>query len=54
MARDAGVRAQFLTTQAWDPNKQLFGAATFIVGTAVTSFGALLLAGRSRSRSRSS
>jgi phosphate transport system permease protein len=34
----------FLTTQAWDPNKKLFGAATFIAGTAVTSFGALLLA----------
>ena len=34
----------FLTTQAWDPNKQLFGAATFIFGTIVTSFGALLLA----------
>ena len=34
----------FLTTQAWDPNKQLFGAATFIFGTVVTSFGALLLA----------
>ncbi len=34
----------FLTTQAWDPNKKLFGAATFIFGTAVTSFGALLLA----------
>jgi phosphate transport system permease protein len=34
----------FLTTQAWDPNKKLFGAATFIAGTAITSFGALLLA----------
>ena len=34
----------FLTTKAWDPNKKLFGAATFIFGTAVTSFGALLLA----------
>jgi phosphate transport system permease protein len=34
----------FLTTQAWDPNKKLFGAATFIFGTAVTSFAALLLA----------
>ena len=34
----------FLTSQTWDPNKQLFGAATFIFGTAVTSFGALLLA----------
>jgi len=34
----------FLTTQSWDPNKKLFGAATFIFGTAVTSFAALLLA----------
>jgi phosphate transport system permease protein len=34
----------FLTSQHWDPNKKLFGAATFIFGTAVTSFGALLLA----------
>lgn len=34
----------FLTSQHWDPNKKLFGAGTFIFGTAVTSFGALLLA----------
>src|SRR2546430_1677953 len=34
----------FLTTKAWDPNRKLFGAASFIFGTAVTSFGALLLA----------
>ena len=34
----------FLTTSGWDPNKKVFGAATFIFGTAVTSFGALLLA----------
>jgi len=34
----------FLTTKAWDPNKKLFGAASFIFGTAVTSIGALLLA----------
>jgi phosphate transport system permease protein len=34
----------FLTTDAWDQNKQLYGAGTFIFGTAVTSFGALLLA----------
>ncbi|HKB19853.1 MAG TPA: phosphate ABC transporter permease subunit PstC [Gaiellaceae bacterium] len=35
----------FLTTQAWgDNNKTLFGAKSFIFGTAVTSFGALLLA----------
>ena len=35
---------RFLTTQAWDQNKELFGAKSFIYGTAVTSFGALLLA----------
>ena len=34
----------FLTTTAWDQNKKLFGAESFIFGTAVTSFGALLLA----------
>jgi phosphate transport system permease protein len=34
----------FLTDTHWDPNKRLFGAGTFIFGTAVTSFGALLLA----------
>jgi phosphate transport system permease protein len=34
----------FLTTQAWDQNKELFGARSFIFGTAVTSLGALLLA----------
>jgi phosphate transport system permease protein len=34
----------FLTTKAWDPNKKLVGAASFIFGTAVTSIGALLLA----------
>jgi phosphate transport system permease protein len=34
----------FLTSQAWDQNKELFGAKSFIFGTAVTSFGALLLA----------
>jgi len=35
----------FLTTQAWgDNNKTLFGAKSFIYGTAVTSFGALLIA----------
>ena len=34
----------FLTAQTWDPPKKLFGAGTFIFGTAVTSFGALLLA----------
>ena len=35
---------EFLWTQAWDQNKELFGAKSFIYGTAVTSFGALLLA----------
>ena len=35
---------EFLWTQAWDQNKELFGAKSFIFGTAVTSFGALLLA----------
>jgi phosphate transport system permease protein len=34
----------FLWTQAWDQNKELFGARSFIYGTALTSFGALLLA----------
>src|SRR5512133_1983524 len=35
----------FLTTQAWgDKGNTLFGAKSFIFGTAVTSFGALLLA----------
>jgi phosphate transport system permease protein len=35
---------EFLWTQAWDQNKELFGAKSFIFGTVVTSFGALLLA----------
>jgi phosphate transport system permease protein len=35
---------RFLTTQAWDQNKELFGAKSFIFGTVVTSFGALILA----------
>ena len=35
----------FLTTQAWgDKGNTLFGAKSFIFGTLVTSFGALLLA----------
>jgi phosphate transport system permease protein len=35
----------FLTTQAWgDKGKTLFGAKSFIYGTAVTSFGALVIA----------
>jgi phosphate transport system permease protein len=39
----SGLR--FLTDTTWDPNHGVFGAATFVFGTAVTSFGALLLAG---------
>jgi phosphate transport system permease protein len=35
----------FLTGRVWDPNHGVFGAATFILGTVVTSLGALLLAG---------
>lgn len=36
----------FLTTKTWDPGThQLFGAAAFLFGTAVTSLGALLVAG---------
>jgi len=35
---------KFLTTQAWDQNKEAFGARSFIFGTVVTSFGALILA----------
>jgi phosphate transport system permease protein len=35
----------FLDGQVWDPNHALFGAATFIFGTIVTSLGALLIAG---------
>ena len=34
----------FLWSTTWDPNKQAFGAADFIFGTAVSSFAALLLA----------
>jgi phosphate transport system permease protein len=34
----------FLTTTGWDPVHEQFGAANFLFGTAVTSFGALLLA----------
>jgi phosphate transport system permease protein len=37
---------RFLTTKQWDPGtRQVFGAAAFLFGTAVTSFGALLIAG---------
>ena len=36
----------FLTTKTWDPGaRQVFGAAAFLFGTAVTSLGALLVAG---------
>jgi phosphate transport system permease protein len=34
----------FLTSTGWDPVHQQFGAANFLFGTVVTSFGALLLA----------
>ncbi len=34
----------FLTHSAWRPNFGIFGAGTFLYGTAVTSFAALLLA----------
>ena len=34
----------FIWTNAWNPNSELFGAASFIFGTVVTSFIALLLA----------
>ncbi len=34
----------FLTSTSWDPVREQFGALPFIVGTLLTSFGALLLA----------
>jgi phosphate transport system permease protein len=34
----------FVTTNAWNPNSAAFGAASFIFGTVVTSFIALLIA----------
>ena len=34
----------FITTNNWDPVHSQFGAASFIYGTAVSSFGALLIA----------
>jgi phosphate transport system permease protein len=34
----------FLTSRTWNPSEEVYGAATFIFGTALTSFGALLLA----------
>jgi phosphate transport system permease protein len=37
-------RFGFLTSQIWDPPKDVFGAASFIFGTVLTSLGALLLA----------
>ena len=36
--------AGFLTSRTWNPSEEVYGAATFIFGTALTSFGALLLA----------
>ena len=34
----------FVTSRTWDPSNDVYGAATFLFGTALTSFGALLLA----------
>src|SRR5512133_838962 len=34
----------FLTSTTWDPSTEVYGAATFLFGTALTSFAALLLA----------
>ena len=34
----------FVWSTTWDPVKEVFGAGTFLYGTAVTSFGALILA----------
>jgi phosphate transport system permease protein len=34
----------FLTSRTWDPSTEVYGAATFLFGTALTSFAALLLA----------
>jgi phosphate transport system permease protein len=34
----------FLTSRTWNPSEEVYGAATFMFGTALTSFGALLLA----------
>src|SRR5262245_665071 len=34
----------FLTSRTWDPSNDVFGAATFLFGTALTSFAALLIA----------
>jgi phosphate transport system permease protein len=35
----------FLTSRTWNPSTEVYGAATFLFGTALTSFAALLLAG---------
>jgi phosphate transport system permease protein len=34
----------FVSSREWDPSNEVYGAATFVFGTALTSFGALLLA----------
>jgi len=34
----------FITSRQWDPTKDIYGAGTFVFGTAVTSLGALVLA----------
>jgi len=35
---------EFLTTSSWQPNRERFGVAPFLIGTAVSSFIAILLA----------
>jgi phosphate transport system permease protein len=35
----------FVTSRVWNPTANVFGAAPFLFGTALTSFGALLIAG---------
>jgi phosphate transport system permease protein len=35
----------FVTSKVWNPTANVFGAAPFLFGTALTSFGALLIAG---------
>ena len=35
---------KFITTRAWDPVKEVFGAASFLFGTVITSLFALLIA----------
>jgi phosphate transport system permease protein len=42
--RKIGV-LDFVRGRNWDPNREIFGAAAFVFGTALTSFAALLVAG---------